>query len=220
MSPCFIALRVRTSKQRLQFVQASVRKMQLPEFCSFQFICRTFSFTPLSKIFQRPRRESSTNIKNFSVNGFLAPSLLSSAFISLCYLLDFHPKKSWQISLHTQRPSTAKPTFHLSQTLLLFLLPNTLSSSLFLRSITEPYPRPASNYFRKSSPLHSLSLFAPLSLPLYTAFSFALSFRSYHWPFQPSIYTLRIIPYTAKNNSLSHFLPSPYAYSSNFTSHD
>lgn len=82
------------------------------------------------------------------------------------------------------------------------------------------------SFNRHSSPGHFAEQTLPTPLPSFLAFFFLFLTLSlplslhhpYQRPIQISIYMSSLIPQTAMNISLFHFLPSPYAYPSSIAS--
>lgn len=144
--------------------------------------------------------------------------LVSSASAPLLALLGFPPKR-----IMTQLPpfsSAIHPDTHLAPPPKHF----PFCSFLIRLSSISPYAPPhnltndwGSGSSRKISPPHPFLFLALLSLPLYCAL--LTSLLSSPSPAPHPVFFVHSLTQTAKNKALSHFMPSPCPYLSDFASH-
>lgn len=140
---------------------------------------------------------------------------------SASFSLSFSPHENHDTfisSIKSYSPPSASS--HHSQTFFPVPLLSTLSSKLFLRSTTEPYPPFLTRQLCKTI-LFSVPLSSSFSSPFFFTALFVLLSNLYLYQgfVRFSIYTLSHIPHTARSHSLLHFPALPYAYTSSFCSH-
>lgn len=154
------------------------------------------------------------------MNRFLVPTLPLSANVPVLALLDSYLKRlmthSSPFSNAIHPESTSPPLLNTSLSSPLQYAPLQTFPTQHNRILpATPYPTILQKTLPNSPPssLPFLFLFIPLSLPLFSSHPCQRSF-------QFSICTLSLIPHTAMNDSLSHFLPffthipqiSPFMY--------